>query len=169
MARRKPQSLESWIQEALIDEDKDAKCSGLSLVYVKHNDSHQEIHSINLTKKTASAEELAEIFTRKAESFSQDMEGISNFILQAFYGKKDPEAWKPFKCINGEMRSNSMELSISETPDQKGVTHQLMKHLEQTNSLLVGFIQGVVMRQMEDRHILQKEVNDAYAVVRDIT
>lgn len=169
MARRKPQTLESWIHEALTDEDKDQKCTGLSLVYVKANGSFQELHSINIQKKVAQPDQLAEIFTRKAESFSADLDGVSDFQLQAFYGQKDPQAWKPFKCFNGELRLNGAEIPVTESPDNKGLTHQLMRHLEETQRMFMAFTQGVIVKQMDDRQSLQREVFEAYELVRNVT
>jgi hypothetical protein len=165
---RKRQTIEQWIAEALSDPDKEKPCTAISLVHMGGNGiSQKEIHTTALSGKTHEPKKLASLFQTKAENYAQDLGGIQTFNLLAFYGgEQEPQAFHPFKVIDGDISDGAMVMS--ETPDPRGLQAQLMKHLETKEKLLVGFIQEIVVTTLRDRTKLQEEVNDAYAVMREM-
>lgn len=173
VARR--QSLDSWIQEAMTD---DEKGSIAALVLVHSAGSEREVDAVRFTgSKAWKPTELALRFRSKAESYCQDMPGTQSFQLLAYYKgpddqpRADPEARHPFTL----MGADGVDQGITDAPTDKGVIQQTMRHLE------VMFIeQSRMTRAMFDRNIdlnqqmilqqqgTQKELNEAYKVLRDL-
>jgi hypothetical protein len=125
---RNRQTLDQWIDEALIDGEKDGACTALSLVH--HIGSKEnEIHGIRFNnEKKWTAKELASLFQSKADSFAQDLTGGAQlFSLVAFYGDRDvPQARHPFQVIP----EPDFAGLVSEGPTKDGVITQSMRHLE---------------------------------------
>jgi len=161
---RKYQTVEQWIDECLADKDKEKSCSAFALMHM--GVPQKEVHTWPLGGRTWTGKSLAPAVISKAESFSQDLPGIQGFQLLAFFGEPEPQAWHPFKVYDGEI-SRGNDINISETPDARGLAAQLMKHLENKEKLLVGFVQGVVGTWSTERVALHKELTDAYEVARN--
>ena len=126
MARGK-QSLESWLVEAMTDEEKDGPISAISLVHVIGGEgSEREVHAVRFGNKTWRETELAELFKHKASSYCQDIPGSQLFCLLAFYGKSlEPQARHPFRV------SPPTDLGLStEAPNETGVRQQQMRLTE---------------------------------------
>ncbi len=122
MARK---SLARWIDEALVDKDKEAPISALSLVHMV-GQQRQELHSIKIgATGNYEGKDLEALFRGKAETFSQDLGTIQMFALLAFYGKNQGEAIMPFSvtpAINPETAGLS-----TEAPTNEGRMQQAMR------------------------------------------
>lgn len=130
MARK--QTLAEWILEAMTDSDKDGQCTALSLVHLRVADAgvigETEVHTIKFKGDVVfKAEDLAETFSHKANGYSQELTGVQQFCLYAFYGeRKTPEARHPFKT-SGELNFGGMS---TEAPNETGVRSQQMRLTE---------------------------------------
>jgi hypothetical protein len=173
---RKFQTLEHWIDEALSDSDKVdtttgavRACSAFTLLYQNANGiGTKEIHTIPLRGKTGDAKNIATKLRNKAEGFAQDLGGSQSFLVQAFYGDaKEPEATRPIRCVDGELVTGE-DWRQAEAPTEKGVLAQMMRHLEHKDQIIMSFFQGSVGQWATERRGLQNELNDAYAIVREI-
>lgn len=168
-------TLETWIEEALSDSDKEGGCSALACVYKKPMGGTKEVHAIKLAGKTWKAEELGKVFRGKAETFAQDLGGLQSFELQAFYGKAEPEASHTFTIVDGEIQAGGQSRTVRESPDGQGIIAQSMRHTETAYKLLsemtvqLAVTTGQRLQEMALREqSLQKEVGDAYLIVREM-
>jgi peptide methionine sulfoxide reductase MsrA len=128
MAAKKRVSLSSWIAEALLDEDKDGKCTMLVLVHRIGVSGETEIHGVKLDAKQWTAPELGNLFMHKAETFAQDLPGVQSFALLAFYGTvAEPLAQHPF-LVNSQPEAYMG--GASEGPTAQGLVQQAMRHTE---------------------------------------
>lgn len=120
-------TLEQWIDEALIDGDKDGAISAMTLMHLLGSKS-QEVHGVRFgTQRKWTGKELAQLFQSKADGCAQDLPGAQYFELLAFYAERqEPQARHKFQVI-GEPDIPNL---ISEKPDAQGVMTQSMKHLE---------------------------------------
>lgn len=170
MSKRK--TLDSWINDAISDPDKDGKCSMISLVHMV-GQQQKEIHTTKFgSSKTWSSLDLSAMFRSKAEAYSQDLPGVQTFQLLAFYGEKtQPEAFQPFTInVTGDHSGLS-----TESPTDQGRLQQIMRQSEM-------LIQQVYRRQqvMDDYSLrlieqqgnridtLSRENRDAFDIVKDM-
>lgn len=173
---RKRVTIEKWIRDVLADTDKDGPCTGLGLIYKKPEGGTKELDAIKLSGKTWEAKNLAERIQGKAETFAQDLTGIQNFSVLAFYKeRKEAEAELPFVVVDGEVSSGGIGRKVKETPDSQGLTAQLMRHLERREEMMVQIVQSFAatslqreIKMYEREEKSRDEVNDAYAIVRDL-
>jgi hypothetical protein len=166
MARRH-QTLEDKIAEALADDEKPKPASLITCVHVGHAGPARPVDEIDLGKKTWDPVTLARRIRGRVENYSEPLEGIQPFELRVYYGSDEHVTVYPFNMIEGEVSTNSGE-HIRERANGSGQVAQLMRHLETREKLLVGFIQGVVTSQMESMGTLQREVFDAYTIIRQL-
>ena len=173
---KKYKSLQSWIDDALTDKDKDGAISGLALAYKKMEGGTKEVHAIKLTGKTWEPAKLADLFIGKAEAYAQDLPGIQRFELQAFYAaRREPEATHNFIVNDGEISQGGASRTVRESPDATGLTAQLMRHLERKDERLTSIVETFAtitlqqqVRMQEELNTSRAEVNDAYAIVREM-
>jgi hypothetical protein len=172
---RKYTPLETWIREALTDSDKEGPCSAMSLLYCKPGGGHREIHSVKLTGKTHDAKTLSDLFQGRAETAAQDFGGISNFEIQAFYGKSEAQAYHTISIIDGEMQSGGKGRTVKETNDGPGIVAQSMRHTENAFTLLAQLVQNGAVTSLQREQAmatreteLRNEVNEAYKIVREM-
>lgn len=128
-----------WIAEARADIDKVGGLVMLQLVH-KVDQKEEEVHSARgLQSGKRSDKDLSELFTNKAETFSQDLIGVQTFGLLAFYGESNqPQARFPFSVV-GKL-SLDEHGSATEEPTEKGARAQGMRLTEQ---LAQGYMKGV--------------------------
>lgn len=117
------QSLESWIQEAMTDTEKEKPISRLALVHLAGGEN--EVHSVGFGSKAWSPADLSYLFRHKAESYSQELAGVQTFALLAFYGSNEVQARHPFVVAG----ASDFQLT-TENADDKGMKQQGMRHLE---------------------------------------
>jgi len=129
MSRR--QTLESWLVEAMTDEDKEDPITAIALMHVVgEHSSDREIHSVRFGAKVWKESDLAELFRRKAESYCQEMPGSQLFVLLAYYGKvKEPQARHPFR-VNPTSEIGGLGALTTEAPNETGVRQQSMRLTE---------------------------------------
>lgn len=142
MARK---SLEQWINEALVDKEKGAPLSALVLAHMQ-GAQRLEIHTQRINAaNTQTGKDLASLFRDKAEAYAQDLVGVQNFCLMAFYGKNEPEAYQPF-LIHGTSDFGGM---ATEPPNEQGRVQQGMRH----NEMFIGQI--FRRQQVMDDHAIR--------------
>lgn len=124
------QTLANFIRDCVTDKDKtdkDGKPDTVIAFSLVHTTGgvQQEVH----TTKIAGAvdpTELASIFRNKAEYYGQEMPGIQNFVLLAFwaYSPKEPQARQPFTTSG---KKNQYEAGESEPPTPQGEKQMSMR------------------------------------------
>jgi hypothetical protein len=169
MAINRKQTLESWIEEAVTDAEKDKPCSGFVLVHVAGAES--EIDGIKFGSKAWTAEDLASRFMHKAQSYSQELSGAQYFKLLAFYGEKEAGASHPFK-VDGEIFHDGMS---SEDASPKGMFAQAMRHTEaitrltyEKDGMLFAQMGAVIKTLAENYKDASHELRDATQIVHEL-
>jgi len=161
-------TIEQWIAQALTDPDKGKACTALSLVYVKTTGvGQEEVHTKNLQGATHNARELADLFISRATGFAQDLPGLQNFRLLAFYGSPEPQAAFPFTVADGDLTAGEVPYSRHE-PTNTGQLAQLMKHNEALMSMLMQVVQTIAVQSVQREEQLRRDVRDADMIVRDV-
>lgn len=184
MAKKK--SLEYWIAQALTDQDKEVSCSQMSLMHIAVMPSGhavpREVHTIHAKEgNTWDAGIIANMFTTKAELYSQNLGGSQTFMLVAKYGKNDADAEHPFVLtgVSGEFQglvthpptpagqvAQGMELThaiVVRTFQMQGMlfdqaTRQIesltrrCEHLDEENREVFGLLRNEMMRQVQLQH-----------------
>jgi hypothetical protein len=167
-------SLQSWIEEALSDQDKVdttsgevRPCTAMVALHIKNSGpATDEVHAVRLIGKSWDPSVLAKLFQRKIEAYAQNLAGIQSFVVQAFYGQPDAEAKHHVRCIDGELTIG--DEYVVEAPTEKGIVGMMMRHAEHKDQMLMAMVRATVGGWAEERHKLQSEVNDAYAIVREL-
>lgn len=145
MARK---SLEKWISEALDDPDKEGKLQAMSLVHYQGS-SQIEVHSMKFVDGTNyNPQTIANTFNGKAETDCQNLVGMQQYCILAFYGGSvQPGARFPM-LIDGEAGGKFNGLS-TEGPDPKGQTQQAMRLTETIVKGSFGILSSVQHFQQE--------------------
>lgn len=179
----KRQSLDSWIAEAMADQEKDGPIGAFSLMHIGGREA--EVHTVRFTgTRSWTASELSLLFRSKAESTAQDLPGAQLFKLLAFYKQTDsdtkevrinrePEAWHPFTVV-GEPVGLHGDI-VSETPDNKGLTQQGLRHIEIQFAENTRMTRAVIDRlvDLNEQMMLQasgdrRETGEAYKLLREM-
>ena len=120
------QSLESWIQEATNDPDKEDPCTHMALMHVLTGGAKDEVHTSRFSAELTVAR-LAQLFLHKAAARAQDLPGVQMFEVWAFYGgKPEPGARFPF-TVGGRTDFDGLQ---TEGPTTQGLVQQAMRHSE---------------------------------------
>jgi hypothetical protein len=139
-------TLETWIQGARIDQDKDGPCTGFALA---HRPTDKELHFVQLGGSPGRTDaELANVFLGVAQSYADGTSGVQSFELMAFYGRNEPEAFKPFQ-ISGK---TEFEGGATEPPDKTGQTAQGMRL---TEMLVQGSFRAIETMHRASRDMMQ--------------
>ena len=173
-------TMSNWIRLALADTDKmdDAgnqeQCNMLSLIHHTEGGGQKELHTVRLSGSSAPrpADELADLFEGKAKVYSQDLNGVQQFELFAFYGKsKEPGAYYPFK-VTGILDLGAGGIQ-SEGPTEKGLVAQCMRHTEASNQFALRAMasafesQAKVVEKLTDQNVaLMHENAEAFKIVK---
>lgn len=168
-------SLEGWIREAVLDPDKNAPCSMLSLVH--HGSVKKDLHSVRLGGTTTRTPgELAQLFEGKARTFCQELSGVQQLELLAFYGDTvEPQAFHPFKVTGSlEFSTGGSGTLETEGPTERGLAGQAMRHSEAImqfglrSMAMVTEMQGeLIAVQAQQIRSLMAENGDAVKLVKD--
>jgi hypothetical protein len=167
------QSLRHWIHEALTEKHDNELCTMMSCVHVQGG-AEKEIHTVRfLTDKQWTAGELEALFDGKAKSFAQDLSGSQLFMLKAFYGGSSvDQASHPFRIQGDNFYEGG---SGTDTPDQKGLTQQSMRHTEAMTAMAYRAIQEnnqMLMAQAkflaEQNIALRQSELDAVSIVKGL-
>ncbi len=151
MVARRKETLEQWIQGAMADTEKDGGLSQLSLVHLVGT-VEEEVHTTKLEKGgTWTAKDLGQMFMRRAEVYSQDMNGLQTFRLLAFYGgRNEPQAKQRF-VVSGQGEEN---FGVTEPPTKEGrmaqdmrLTEGVVKTALQMTASLVDKMETFMVRQ----------------------
>lgn len=171
MARK---SLAKWISEALDDPDKDGKLVAMSLVHYQGT-SQVEVHSMKFVDGTNyNPETVANTFNGKAETDCQNLVGMQQYCLLAFYGSSVQPAARFPMMIDGEAGGKFNGLS-TESPDARGQTQQGMRLTETIVKGTFGVLSSVQHFQQEfmrtvvqENRELRQENRDALAIMKEI-
>jgi hypothetical protein len=125
------QSLETWLQSALNDADKDGPCVAVGLWHIKASgggSAKEEIHTTRI-QGTANARQIAELMRDKAETFAGGLVGAQTFRVVAFYGEDTPDNWRASYplMVNGIIEHDGLG---TEGPTKDGLVAQMMRHNE---------------------------------------
>jgi hypothetical protein len=123
----KRQSLESWINEARNDKEKEEPCVQLALIQ-KQGMKDEPIWAVKLgpDKQKWTDADLAKVFQNKAETTVQDLPGTHTFNVLAFYGS-NPEPQSK-RIISVYIATD--EGQATENPTPNGALQQTMRHKE---------------------------------------
>lgn len=166
----KKQTLDSWIHEALVDDQKDGSCVAMTLVHIANGVPH-EIYGMKFGNRQYDPTELANTFRHKAQGYCQELPGVQYFSLYAFYGKVDPDtgevrgsqepqAKHPFR-LQGEVEFEGG--FTSEEPTERGMKQQGMRLTEQ----LVGGSFGMIRVTFENQNQLLDKMLRLQTVTMD--
>lgn len=170
------QSTAQWIQEVASEKRDDRSCTSIALVHKHGVEDGREVW-VGLVNGR-SADELAEIFERKAKSVAQDLgatgSGTQMFELWAFYGgRPTPEAWHPL-VVRSKMPRDGFG---SEGPAGHGPEAQRMRqgegvfgqmfakqaHLDRAQAEMITFLGTSLVSALRDNAQLSR---DAIAAMR---
>lgn len=173
MARRH-QTNEEWIAEALADSERQKPATGIACFHVSAVGAAREVDAIDLGRKTWDPASIARRINGKVASYSESLEGIQAFELRVYYGSDEAVAVHPFTTIEGEISTGNGE-HARERATANGQLAQLMRHLENRERNLLAkeqqflsFMQAVIVPQMQNQAALQREVFDAYTIIREM-
>lgn len=165
-----------WIREAMTDEDKDGKCAMLMLVHISAG-GDKEVHTVRFGNRKFDPENLGTLFRRKAEGYGDELPGVQQFCLLAFYQpeggeiRTEPEARHPF-TVNGATEFGSL---ATEAATPQGIVQQTMRHneaLAQTylrgNANLVDAMSNMISQQQNTISKLLEENHHAVEAVKTI-
>lgn len=180
MAKRY-KTLEQWIAETIADtkenpeSGKDGPCTAIALLYMQPTGGTKDLDVIKLTGKTWKAKDIADRFRGKAETFAQDLGGLQSFQLQAFFGTREPQAFHPFRVLDGEVSHGGADRQVKEDTTASGQVAFFMRHIERKDEQFMLLAQGFVARadareermaQREEK--LREELNDATLIIREM-
>lgn len=167
------QTLDQWIRDALVDPDKEGRCTSMALVHISGpNAAEKEIHTIRFGPKPHEPRELAALFRGKAESYAAETTGVQTFCVLAFYdNRSEPQARKPL-MVHGE---NDYGGLATEPPTKEGQTMQGMRHMEaviqlafrQTQMLFDASNQTTKALLDQNRQLMQ-ENRDSFEIVKEL-
>jgi hypothetical protein len=174
-------TLEQWVRETLSEsrenptDGKEGACTALALLYMQPTGGNKELDVIRLTGKTWNPKDIADRFRGKAETYAQDLGGQQSFQVQGFFGSREPQAFHPFRVVDGEVAHGGENRNVKEGPDAQGLVAFTMRHLERTQESFMALAQGFVARAdaREERMAIREEksreeLNDAYSIVREM-
>jgi hypothetical protein len=164
-------ALEYFIDEALVDKDKDGPLSQFVLMHLIHGgQGHVEIDALKIPAKGAqlNAQDLATRFRTKAASYSEDLPGVQTFVLLAFFNNRnEPQARKPF-TVKPKLDYDG----LTEPPTEAGRTSQRMRHDEaliqqvyRKQSQLDEVQFKLIDRLMRDNASQAEELRDANTIL----
>lgn len=165
------QTLDQWIRDALIDPDKEGKCTSMALVHM-HGQNERELHAVKFGPKAWDPKELAAMFRGKAESYAADIVGAQTFNLLAFYDhRSEAQNRKPF-IIQGEHDSHGL---TTEPPTKEGQIMQGMRHMEaviqlafqQTRMLFESSNAMLTTLATQNTRLIQ-ENRDSFEIVKEL-
>src|SRR5579864_679352 len=177
MTRR--QTIGEWLEEAINDkEDGKVKCDAVAVI---HYVGEQQTVIDKITLGGAlSVKDIAQRFDKKVAQYVHDLPGQQTCALLAFYdGSQDPAARLPFTRMGQITYPNG----ATESPTDRGLVQQLMRHLEAKESTLLtaqrqmvdGFSQ-LLTRVMDQNTALAAEAErlrgenaDAYRIISETT
>lgn len=167
------QTIDQWIREALLDDQKDGDCTALSLIHMVGT-REQEIYTMKLGGRPNDPKELAQIFRTKAENHAAEIPGTQTFNLLGFYANRtEPQARKPF-TVTGEATEQGQ--LVTEGPTEKGFVQQTMRHNEAYTQITLRHTAAMIesSARMLDRMAthnekLMKENHDALEIIKELT
>jgi hypothetical protein len=175
MPTRKRVTLESWIKDAVTDDDKEGHITMLACVHISHGAERDEIHAVRFSGKTWTAKELARLFRGKAEAYAQNIPGMQGFALLAFYGGRDEAEAKHRFNVMGEGEYGDDGVGITEGPDAKGLLGQGMRHLEiatqtmmRQTAIVLDASNRTIAALTDQNEKLMRENHEALSVVKEI-
>lgn len=123
--------LREWIGECLASPSEDHDGKTLSRMACMHmiGSQPEEVHTHRFRPDNSmTAEQLEKLFRGKASAFSQDLPGTQTFCLIPFWGD-DVGPRMPF-IVQQSAEDMTRTGLLTESPDEKGLAQQAMRHLE---------------------------------------
>jgi hypothetical protein len=173
---RKYTPLEAWISSVLSDPDMPERVTVLAVLYKRPDGGGgtREVKAIKIEGKTHDPADLARLITGLVETYAQELGGISQFEIQALYGKGNIGAHHTISVMDGELQQGGRGRSVKEANDGPGLVAQAMRHTEKAFELLATLVQHGAVTTLsreqaaaERESALRIEVADAYKIVRE--
>jgi hypothetical protein len=175
------QSLDEWIREIMVEERDGVHATQIVLMHCR-NGSHEDAREVwPAPLGGKKAEELADMFERKARSTAQDLghtgSGVQHFELWAFFGKTTPGAWHPL-IIRSKMPRDG---AGSEGPAGLGPDAQRMRqheavfqqtyskqtHLDAVQATLITFLGNSLVNALQENSKLAREAIESFRQAAD--
>lgn len=164
-------ALIGWIREVMADQHDGKFCSAIACTH-KEGNQDTEVYSVKFSDdKTWDAKDLAELFSRKAESHVAEIPGTQLFFLYAFYGDGgEPKGRRAFRINN-----NDVEFGYggTEPPTPQGGLMQSMRHSENAYQFSMRHTQylmdkqyGMIEMLVRQNTVLMRENVDALQVAK---
>jgi hypothetical protein len=164
---RKRLTIAQWITQVLGDAEKGKPCSALAVLYVK-GVGQEEIYTKQLDGEPVDAPALAQIFIDRAGAYCQDLPGLQNFRMVAFYGQNEPQAAFPFTMAEGELTAGQEHGYAKHEVSANGVLGMTMKHLENTQGVMLDLIKTYAVGGLQREAAMRAELNEANVILRDV-
>lgn len=171
MAGRNFITLGQWITEVLLDTNQDGVCTTISCCH-KIGTADDEVYAVKLEGKQWNAEQLGEIFLRKAQSAVQDVPNSQSFYLYAFYANRKQYQAKHHFRIDGGME---LSAGTTEPPTKEGGLSQTMRMSEaafQTNMRMMmenmRMTLEIQQSTVRDLHDTRTENRELIGVFKDL-
>lgn len=124
---RKRVSIEKWVGMVLEEGFEDKPCNAIGLMHVSASGAQTEIKTIKIGQgREWTNAKLAEFVLDLANGYAQDLPGVQNFLLLAFFGSNEPKTRHPF-ILSGQLDNNGFG---TEGPTNEGRLAQKMRHEE---------------------------------------
>lgn len=180
---RVKQTLSSWIREVLTDTEKEGPVKLIALCHMLSGGRDVELDSVKFGYKQWNPDELGKRFQGKAESYSQDLQGVQRFCLMAFFSHKgegsdemitdeEPKARHPFAISSVSYEDGGLD---SEGPTPTGLVQQSMRHSEAAvqmgmRMMSVAFDNMAGMQRMlvEENRALRQENAEAINIIKAV-
>jgi len=169
-------SLTTWIREAMTDTEKDGPCAMMSLVHMVGL-QREEVHTVRFGTKEWTPEALSEMFSNKANAFSQDLPGVQTFKVLAFYKGRDGNCKSEHEASHHILANQNFENQdlVTEAPDDRGRTQMTMRHGEmlmqqvyRRQEVLDNYTLRLIEHQGNMIAKLSKENSDAFEIVKEM-
>jgi len=176
MSSRKRITVKDWITSALAEQVDGRPCSAITLLHMKGLGGQSEEVKSRPIVSPVNIDELASFFVGRATGFSQDLPGLQDFKLLAFYGQNEPRDSFIFTCSDGQQVARTDATHAHHEPTSAGAMQQAMKHTEAVIALLLQsvnqnqqLVNGLAGMFVKERQETRQTEMEAIGIVRHAT
>lgn len=167
-------NLANWIHDAVTDTEKGGRCTALTVVHIASGGIESAVYVKKLPDKIDATQvpDWADLLRQKAKDYASGIPGAQTFCLQAFYDNGQfPGAKQPFV----EAGYTEMEGLATESPTQKGLLQQMMRHneaiLARTNErdrVLNDVFMKMLEAKQRETEVLKKENVELFGLAKTL-
>ena len=173
---RKRMSVEEWVTSALAETPEGKSCTAITLLHMKGLGGQSEEVKSRPISGPQNPADLAEFFMARASGYSQDLPGLQDFKLLAFYGTNTPGDTFLFTMSDGKQVARTEAMNAHHEPTPTGTLQQTMKHLENMTSLCLQSItqtqtmmNGILGMWAKEREDIRRTEIETIGIVRHAT